>query len=442
MTTVIHRAGLTIREHVLDVPLCHAAQTRTPDAAPLWCGCTPGDTRTLRLFVREVVRTDADTVDRPALTYFQGGPGFGADRVELVGGWLERALDHYRVFLIDQRGTGLSSPVSAATVPGPDVGARADYLTHFRADSIVRDAELVREALFFGRTWTAMGQSFGGFCCLSYLSLAPEGLEAAIITAGLPSIDGPADAVYRATFAQTARRNAEFFATFPRDAERTRIVADHLDRVTETLPSGEVLTRDRFLSLGLMLGSDAGFPRLHTLLEYAVPEPDRVGADFRLSPAFLVAAHDALSFAAHPIYAILHEPIYAQGDGTRWAADRVRAELPDFGPDSTLFTGEMIFPAIFDTDPALVPLREVAHALATRDGWPRLYDADVLAANTVPVAAAIYTDDMFVPAAISLDTAARVRGLRPLITNDYQHDGLRQDGKYLFDRLRDKTRGL
>lgn len=442
MSTVISRAGLTIREHFLDVPLCHAAQGAGHGTDPLWCGCTPGDERTLRLFVREVVQTDADSADRPALTYFQGGPGFGADRVELVGGWLERALEDYRVFLIDQRGTGLSTPVSDATVPGSTVTERANYLTHFRADSIVRDAELVRHALFGGRTWTAMGQSFGGFCCLSYLSLAPGGLDAAIITAGLPSIDGDADAVYRATFAQTSARNAEFFATFPQDAERTRIVADHLDRIAEHLPSGERLTRERFLSLGLMLGSDAGFPRLHSVLESAVPEPDRVGADFRLSPAFLVAADAALSFAANPIYAVLHEPIYAQGAGTRWAAARVRADLPEFGPDSTLFTGEMIFPAIFDTDPALECLREVADELATRDGWPALYDADVLAENTVPVAAAIYTDDMFVPAAISLATAARVRGLRPLITNDYQHDGLRQDGRYLFDRLRDKTRGL
>ena len=43
------------------------------------------------------------------------------------------------MLLLDQRGTGRSTPVSGRE--------RAEYLTHFRADSIVRDAELLREAL-------------------------------------------------------------------------------------------------------------------------------------------------------------------------------------------------------------------------------------------------------------------------------------------------------
>jgi len=58
------------------------------------------------------------------------------------------------------------------------------YFTHAstpnnRADSIVRDAELVREALVpksncMGK-WSILGQSFGGFCAITYLGLAPEG---------------------------------------------------------------------------------------------------------------------------------------------------------------------------------------------------------------------------------------------------------------------------
>ena len=48
-----------------------------------------------------------------------------------------------------------------------------------RADSIVRDAERVRQALVPGDScggkMAILGQSFGGFCCLSYLSFAPEG---------------------------------------------------------------------------------------------------------------------------------------------------------------------------------------------------------------------------------------------------------------------------
>lgn len=48
-----------------------------------------------------------------------------------------------------------------------------------RADSIVKDAERVRRALVpadsCGGKMAILGQSFGGFCCLTYLSQAPEG---------------------------------------------------------------------------------------------------------------------------------------------------------------------------------------------------------------------------------------------------------------------------
>ena len=48
-----------------------------------------------------------------------------------------------------------------------------------RADSIVRDAEALRQELLPGdgaaSRWAVLGQSFGGFCSLTYLSFAPEG---------------------------------------------------------------------------------------------------------------------------------------------------------------------------------------------------------------------------------------------------------------------------
>ena len=49
---------------------------------------------------------------------------------------------------LDQRGTGLSSPISAATLAlRGDVHQQADYLKLFRADNIVRDCEAVRKNL-------------------------------------------------------------------------------------------------------------------------------------------------------------------------------------------------------------------------------------------------------------------------------------------------------
>lgn len=97
-------------------------------------------------------------------------------------------------------------------------------------------------------------------------------------------------------------------------------------------------------------------------------------------------------------------------------------------------TGEMIYPWMFESDRSLVPLQGAAEALALRTGWPPLYDLERLAANTVPVAAAIYHDDMYVERAFSLQTAARVGNLRPWVTNEFAHDGLRSDARVL-DRL-------
>ena len=68
--------------------------------------------------------------------------------------------------------------------------AQADYLTHFRADSIVRDAEAIRLKLGV-KKWSILGQSFGGFCALTYLSFYPESLNAAFITGGIPPFHGP-----------------------------------------------------------------------------------------------------------------------------------------------------------------------------------------------------------------------------------------------------------
>lgn len=118
------------------------------------------------------------------------------------GGWLKKACEKHRVLLLDQRGTGLSSPITAAALSS--IGSpskQAEFLTHFRQDNIVRDCESIRNALKIIQ-WTVLGQSFGGFCALSYLSLAPKGIKTALITGGLAPISQSctADAVYMALY--------------------------------------------------------------------------------------------------------------------------------------------------------------------------------------------------------------------------------------------------
>jgi pimeloyl-ACP methyl ester carboxylesterase len=344
------------------------------------------------------------------------------------------------VLLLDQRGTARSSPVNRRTLSqaGLDAQAQADYIALFRADSIVADAELIRQEVTGGQPWSILGQSFGGFCAVCYLSQAPGGLREAFITGGLPGLDVTADDVYRATYPKVARRNAEHYERYPMDVQRAKDIARRLAAGDVRLPNGAPLTVETFQTFGQMLGASTGSHTLHYLLE----EPF-AGGD--LSDDFLHQVGSHVSFSAGPLYALVHEACYGQGAPTNWAAQRVRAKFPEFDAalDSDaplLFTGEMIYPWMFENDPVLQPLAEAGEILAQRE-WPRLYDPERLRANEVPVAAAVYFEDMYVPVEFSVPTARTIRGLRPWVTNEYEHDGLRvSDGKVL-DRLIAMVRG-
>ena len=62
---------------------------------------------------------------------------------------MQQALTGHRVLLLDQRGTGKSTRMTAQTLAhiGASGAEQAEYMAHFRADSIVHDCELVRKAL-------------------------------------------------------------------------------------------------------------------------------------------------------------------------------------------------------------------------------------------------------------------------------------------------------
>jgi pimeloyl-ACP methyl ester carboxylesterase len=423
------QAGTVLTDHHVSVPLDHGK----PDGGRI------------TVFAREVVAAGSAGNERlPWLVFLEGGPGMAAQRPVGRSTWLDRALDDYRVLLLDQRGTGRSAPVTARSLARLGTPrAQADYLASFRADSIVLDCELVRRELCGpGEPWTVLGQSFGGFCAVTYLSFAPHGIREALIAGGLPGLGSRAEDVYRLTYAAVAARNAAHYERYPGDVAAAREVAGQLAAHDVRLPDGSRLTVERFQSVGAMLGGAAGTHELHYLLE----DPWDGGGG--LSDAFLAEVAGRTSFARAPLYAVLHEACYAQGTATRWAAQRVRAEFPAFDPagavdgdEPLLFTGEMVYPWMLDLDPALSPLREAAELLAQRDGWPPLYDPARLAANDVPAAAAVYHDDLYVPAPLSLRTAAAIRGLRPWVTNEWEHEGLRVSGGRVLGRLIAMNRG-
>ncbi|MFI2425587.1 alpha/beta fold hydrolase [Streptomyces sp. NPDC018955] len=425
MSVSYRQPGVVLTDRRFTVPLDHDAPSG----------------ETIELYAREVVASDKAGRDLPWLLYLQGGPGFGANRFVGKEAWLGRALEDHRVLLLDQRGTGASTPVNRQTLPlrgGP--AAQADHLALFRGDSIVRDCEAIRPQVTGGAPWTVLGQSFGGFCTVTYLSIAPEGLDTALITGGLPSLDAHADDVYRAAYPRVERKVAAHYARYPQDVERARRIADHLLTHEVVLPNGYRFTVEAFQSFGRMLGGGEGSHRLHFLLEDAfVCTP----GGHELSDAFQEQAQGLLSYAGHPLYALVHEAIYGQdARPTAWSAERVRAEFPRFdaaktlaGDEPLLFTGETIHPWMFDCDPALRPLRETADLLAARTDWTPLYDPARLAANEVPVAAAVYHDDMYVDTAHSLETARAIRGLRTWVTDEFEHDGVRAGGPRVLDRL-------
>ena len=399
----------------------------------------------IEVFARQITAAGRNGANLPWLVFLQGGPGNAAQRPVGREAWLNRALDDYQVLLLDQRGTGRSTPANRQTLARlGSPRAQADYLTHFRADSIALDAELIRRDVTGGAPWTVLGQSYGGFCTVTYLSFAPDGIREALIAGGLPGLAATADDVYRRTYPQVAKKNAQHYERYPQDVDRARRIAAYLAAREVRLPGGRPLTVAAFQSLGGVLGSASGSHVLHYLLENAFT-PD--GGE--LADAFVhQVAQSLVSFTTAPLYALLHEACYAQGAATRWSAQRVRAEFPGFDPaaaidgdDPLLFTGEMIYPWMAETDPALSPLREAAGILAERDDWPPLYDPSRLSANDVPAAAAIYHDDMYVPVDLSVPTANAIRGLRPWVTNEYEHDGLRVSNGKVLDRLIGMVRG-
>ena len=406
--TTIRFPGAVVTEREHAVPLDHA----NPAAG------------TITVFTREVAAPDG--LDRPYLVFLQGGPGFEATRpTSPPSGWIRRALRRVprpaprpaRHGPLDARRGARSRGRRPRTRPGTS--------THFRADAIVRDCEAVRAELG-SPPWTVLGQSFGGFTTLTYLSFAPDGLREALITGGLAPVGRPVDDIYGATYVQVLAANRRYFARYPGDRARVREIHARLEAEDVRLPNGDRLTSRRFRQLGMWLGDSAGFELLHHVLELPFG-----------SLAFLHDVEGALKWERNPIYATLHESSYADGVATRWSAQRL---LPDEIGATDAFTAEHVFPWMWEDYSGLHGHREAAAILAEHP-WPALYDPDQLRRNEVPVAATIYTNDVYVERSFAVETAALVGNLRAWETNEYEHNGLRADGERVVGRLIDMVKG-
>ena len=453
---IVKHDGYEIIDHWFQVPLTHGLIfSKGRDAA---LSSRFAD-QSIKIFAREVINTSETLTlpveKRPYIVYLQGGPGFGSPKTGSIGGWIAELAKTHRVILLDQRGTGMSSPLSARNITAVgDPQIQAEYVELFRADSIIADAEAIREVLLASRKdkrWSTIGQSFGGFLTLSYLSFAPQSLRDSRITAGLAPIRTTVDNVYQHTFDRMTERNKEYYEWFPEDAALATRIAEHLRTHEEYLPTGERLTDHRFQMAGHYLGGRWRERGLHYFLETAFAE-----GDDRLSDQFLSSMSSEVSFLANPLYALMHETIYADGpaDGTlpgiagyelspspaptNWAAARVAAQRPEFSPeaDTLFFTGEHIFPWYYEEDPALRPLTDVAQILAEKKDWGRLYDHEQLHRNEVPVVAAAYNPDIYVDFENSMETARWVGNTQVWTSKTHHHDGFGSDPVTILGHLK------
>lgn len=466
--------------------------------------------------------------------FLQGGPGFGAPTPSVslglgkgCGSWADAALHeigYRRIVLMDQRGTGKSTPITKQTLeqkfpnlflfdndddktrveaavsntmsPKPDIekvqnaaDEVTEYLSHFRADNIVYDSEFIRDALMAPlsfddeksyiessdpKPWgCSLGQSYGGFCQMTYLSKVEHPPKIMLFTGGIAPILSDAVEVYEKLWYRVKERNLRYYEMYPGDVQIVKVIVQKLLQQPIVLPSGGRLTARRFLSLGISLGgSPSSFASLHELISsafvgssLAVFSGNKVN-ELTFSVAFLKQIEVQQSFDDHPIYFWLHESIYADGSDrspTNWAADTAYNKLVSSANSEfdyrhtissndkpTLFFGEHVFPWMSEDFAGLrgVGLRMVADQLAMKSDWSRLYDEEkiksTLCDERTRAAAAVYHDDMYVEFDACMKVIARDGPLgkcKVYVTNEYQHSGLRDGGAKLFSKLHGMAKG-
>lgn len=476
------------------------------------------------------------------IIYLQGGPGFGAPApisgisFASKSSWAGAAFSNgfQRIVLMDPRGTGRSSPITKQTlerkfpglfaldhssnVPATSVNEQqslpeylyqlrqnnlheedtmvdrlaqnlsyaVNYMSNFRADNIVLDAEDIKDALVLpptgvndARPWGAvLGQSFGGFCIMTYLSIVANPPKICLLTGGIAPMLSPIADVYASLWERVKQRNWMYYDRYPSDIVTVkRIVRTLLNHGPVKLPSGGNLTARRFLQLGFSFlgGSPSSFASLHNLLAVAfVGDVDESNLNnsssegAALSKMFLKQIDSIQPFDDHPIYFLLHESIYANGKGcssTAWAAHAVYKRLTENPSEyrfdltsainskdrPTLFFGEMVFPWMADGDYAELSglgMKLLANGLAQKDDWSEIYNAEqmrkALGEGKAKAAAAVYFDDMYVDFDASMLVTRRGAPLEKCklwITNEYQHSGLRDNGAEIFSKLLHMAKG-
>lgn len=518
---------VAVTEHLISVPVFWTDESNSQRIDVYFSIVETVDDEKTRLFLQNELATltprqradkyieFAGLVDADGMVlYLQGGPGFGAPTPAVglalgkgSGSWADAALHAHagyrRLVLMDQRGTGKSTPITKQTLEWqfPDlflldeggdmehnsrsldefesspeyekvqkaVTEATNYFAQFRADSIVQDAEYIREALMVPkleedeedvsigqpRPWgCSLGQSFGGFCSMTYMSTVQHPPRIMLLTGGIAPMLSDVYEVYGSLWERVKERNLRYYEIYRADIELVHSIVRKLLEQPVRLPSGGRLTARRFLSLGISLGSSpSSFASFHELLSSAFVGGSFAAAtaedpsDLEFTRAFLKQIDSQQSFDDHPIYFWMHETIYGDGpehSPTSWAAHRAyenkvkEASEFDYRKTSqtenepTLFFGEQVFPWMPEDFAELsgVGLRALANALAAKTDWTPLYNGEhmkiVHKDGRIRSAAVVYHEDMYVNFDACMKVTARDGPLgkcKLFVTNEYQHSG-------------------
>ena len=389
--------------------------------------------QTITIFARDIYTEGNEQAE--LLFFFNGGPGLSCVRDWRNSAWILEALETYRVILLDQRGTGRSQPVDIMIIDkfsSPE--NLLNYLIHFRADNIVRDAEFLRQHVFKRNKISILGQSFGGFVVLSYLSFFPDSLTHAFITAGIaPLTCSSVTEIYQALTKNLVLRNEKYYQHYPQDKIKVQTIIKILRKNSISI-GNETLTIERFLNLGWYLGTEGGFETLHHFFDEAFCDEAMNTLSWRFVKNMLQATN---FWEIDPLYAVLHESIYCNGFGSHWAADQVMQSVESFSLQKTIpyFSGEMVRKDMFNDYAGLQPFSKVAELLAQKNDWPKLYDLQKLQNNPVPVAVLLIKDDIYVNHALSQAALKHIKNARVWQHETWQHDALRKHGKEVMQKL-------
>ena len=300
--------GLVLAEHEFAVPLDHAR----PDG------------ETITVFAREARAAGKEDAELPWLVFLQGGPGLAGDAADRA-----RALDPASDARLPPAAArpARHRPQHArarADSGAPRLGAGAGRLPealsrrldrarrrdHPSASSPAasRGPCSARATAASARPpispWRprACGRRTSRAGCLR--SSAPPTRSTAPPTSGSP--------IGTAATTRATRRMSSACATSSRCSAR-RTFASRTARRSRPR---------RLLQVGSIFGMSYGFEHVHYLLEIAF------AGDGELSSRFLRELDHFLPFDPAPIYSLLHEACYAQGEATRWSAQRVHGGVP------------------------------------------------------------------------------------------------------------------